>query len=79
MINYFFDYYIQEQTWTEFMLEIHKLGFRSEMHRYQMKKMFNKRPVNVTFSVDNNIVKISNIFSNSDDVVSEMNHMELGY
>lgn len=79
MIMHFFDYYIQQQTWREFMLKIHKLGFRTELHNHQMKKMLNKRPINAQFSADKSVTQISAMFSNPDDVISEMNHIELAY
>ena len=75
----FFDYYIKNQSWREFMLKIHKLGFRTEMHDLKMKKLLNNRPVSAEFSPEDDIVDLKNIFANPQDVVSEMAHAELAY
>lgn len=79
MIHHFFDYYIKNQSWREFMLKIHKLGFRTEMHDLKMKKLLNNRPVSAEFSPEDDIVDLKNIFANPQDVVSEMAHAELAY
>jgi hypothetical protein len=79
MVTHFFDYYVKNQSWREFMLKIHKLGFRTEMHDLQMKKLLNNRPVNAQFSPDDNLVDLNNIFSNPEEVVSELAHTELAY
>lgn len=51
MIRHFFDFWIKNQGWKEFMLTIHKLGFRTDMHNLRMKELLNnKRPNNSKFS-----------------------------
>ncbi len=50
MIQHFFNYWIEIEGWKRFVLQIHKLGFRSKMHNSEMQNLLNNRPSKAKFS-----------------------------
>lgn len=56
MMDSFFHFWITQQGWKKFVMEIHKLGFRAKGHALAMKNLLNHRPVDAKLnSLDGNI------------------------
>lgn len=51
MINTFFDYWITKKGFKNFILEIHRLGFRSKFDDFTIKELLNRRTSNAKFKM----------------------------
>jgi hypothetical protein len=56
MIKSFFNYYLKKENFNSLILEIHKMGFRTEMHNFAMKEILNKKKNKANFTIGNSVV-----------------------
>jgi hypothetical protein len=73
MIISFFNYYTKKDNFNSLILEIHKMGFRTEMHNFAMKEILNKKRNHAKFMTKN--VEIPEEFKNSKVVSGELTEM----
>lgn len=69
MMKTFFDYWVQEEGYKNFVLKIHKLGFKAPKHNFVIKQYLNKRPANAKFKMVNIDTPLG--FENSREVEME--------
>lgn len=50
MIHNFLHFWITKQSWKRFVVKIHALGFRAQLHDWTMKQLLNHRPAKAGFS-----------------------------
>lgn len=50
MVKSFYEFHLKQNGLKNFMLEIHKLGFRTKNHDFIMKNLINGRPTNSKFN-----------------------------
>jgi hypothetical protein len=43
----FYAFWIQNQGWTAFIMQINRLGFRSKLHQFDMQSLLKNRPTKV--------------------------------
>jgi len=56
MITSFFNYFIKKENFNSLILEIHKMGFRTEMHNFAMKEILNNKRKNANFMIGNSSI-----------------------
>ncbi len=56
MLRTFFDFWIDQNSWKDLFLKLHKLGFRAPLHNFAMKNLINERPHDTKFSAANIIL-----------------------
>jgi len=49
MVRSFFQHWLNDQNWKQFILQLHKLGFRTDNHNYTIKQLLNRRQDNTKF------------------------------
>ena len=71
MISTFFDFWIEEQSWKQLFLKLHKLGFRTKLHDLAMKDFLKNKPKNAKFSPKIELKNPYGLKDNQKEIVSE--------
>ncbi|WP_445720370.1 hypothetical protein [Flavobacterium sp.] len=53
MVSSYFNYFLKKENFKAMIVEIHKLGFRTNQHNFVMHQLLNKKKRNAKFSIDN--------------------------
>lgn len=70
MLNHFFDFWIKDQNWKSFVLQMHKLGFRAPLHNMEMQNLLKNRPTTTNFQ-NNKSLDSDNVFSSMESIKQE--------
>lgn len=73
MVSSYFNYFLKKENFKAMIVEIHKLGFRTNQHNFVMNQLLNKKKRNAKFLIDS--VNIPEDFQGSKVMKNSLSEM----